>query len=75
MSSETDEVRAKREPSLCNESVKRHFWSNLAKNCTRLGAREAATRRGSSEARTEFHSHRPAFPLFLAQLLHRIKIA
>ena len=26
ISSETDEVRAKREPSLCNESVKRHFW-------------------------------------------------
>ena len=25
-SSGTDEVRAKREPSLCNESVKRHFW-------------------------------------------------
>ena len=24
-SSETDEVRAKREPSLCNEYVKRHF--------------------------------------------------
>ena len=26
ISSETDEVRAKREPSLCNESVKRYFW-------------------------------------------------
>ena len=26
VSSGTDEVRAKREPSLCNESVKRHFW-------------------------------------------------
>ena len=26
ISSGTDEVRAKREPSLCNESVKRHFW-------------------------------------------------
>merc|ERR1711860_209059 len=26
ISSETDEVRAKREPSLCNESVKRYFF-------------------------------------------------
>ena len=26
ISSGTDEVRAKREPSLCNESVKRHVW-------------------------------------------------
>ena len=26
ISSGTYEVRAKREPSLCNESVKRHFW-------------------------------------------------
>ena len=37
ISSGTDEVRAKREPSLCNESVKRQYWSNLAKNCMRLG--------------------------------------
>ena len=50
ISSGTDEVRAKRESSLCNESVKRHFWSNLTKNCMS----ESATRRGSSEARTEF---------------------
>ena len=56
ISSETDEVRAKREPSLCNESVKRHFWSNLAKSCTSK-VRDAATRRGSSEARTEFRPH------------------
>ena len=28
-----DEVRAKREPSLCNESVNVHFWSNLCLNC------------------------------------------
>ena len=32
-SSETDEVRAKRESSLCNESVNGHFWSNLCLNC------------------------------------------
>ena len=32
-SSGTDEVRAKRDPSLCNESVNRHFWSNLCLNC------------------------------------------
>ena len=25
-STRKDEVRAKREPGLCNESVKRHFW-------------------------------------------------
>ena len=30
-----DEVQAKREPSLCNESVKRHFWSNPCLNCNR----------------------------------------
>ena len=29
----TDEVRAKRELSLCNESVNGHFWSNLCLNC------------------------------------------
>ena len=29
ISSGTDEVRAKREPSLCNESVKRHFWHDI----------------------------------------------
>ena len=33
ISIETDEVRAKREPSLCNESVNGHFWSNLSLNC------------------------------------------
>ena len=44
VSSGTDEVRAKREPSLCNESVKRHFWSNLPKKCMKLGRREAATK-------------------------------
>ena len=33
ISSGTDEVRAKREPSLCNESVNGHFWSNLCLNC------------------------------------------
>ena len=27
------EDRAKREPSLCNESVNGHFWSNLCLNC------------------------------------------
>ena len=32
-SSGTDEVRAKRDPSLCNESVNGHFWSNLCLNC------------------------------------------
>ena len=32
-SSGTDEVWAKREPSLCNESVNGHFWSNLCLNC------------------------------------------
>ena len=32
---------------------------------------EAVTRRGMSEARTEFISHRPPFPLFIAQLLHK----
>ena len=33
-SSGTDKVRAKREPSLCNESaVNGHFWSNLCLNC------------------------------------------
>ena len=34
ISSGTDEVWAKREASLCNESVKGHFfWSNLRPNC------------------------------------------
>ena len=33
ISSGTDEVRAKRDPSLCNESVNGHFWSNLCLNC------------------------------------------
>ena len=33
ISSGTDEVRAKREPSLCNESLNGHFWSNLCLNC------------------------------------------
>ena len=33
VSSGTDEVRAKRETSLCNESVNGHFWSNLCLNC------------------------------------------
>ena len=33
VSSGTDEVRAKRDPSLCNESVNGHFWSNLCLNC------------------------------------------
>ena len=32
-SSGTDKVRAKRDPSLCNESVNGHFWSNLCLNC------------------------------------------
>ena len=32
-SSGTDEVRVKREPSLCTESVNGHFWSNLCLNC------------------------------------------
>ena len=32
-SSGTDEVRAKRDPSLSNESVNGHFWSNLCLNC------------------------------------------
>ena len=32
-SSGTDEDRAKREPSLCNESVNGHFWTNLCLNC------------------------------------------
>ena len=32
-SSGTDEVRAKRDPSLCKESVNGHFWSNLCLNC------------------------------------------
>ena len=31
ISSGTDEVRAKREPSLCNESVKRHFCTRISK--------------------------------------------
>ena len=57
-SSETDEVRAKREPSLCNESVKRHFWfffyttAGSKFDNRRIGACEH--RRGSSAARTEF---------------------
>ena len=63
ISSGTDEVRAKREPSLCNESVKRHFWSKLAKNC--LSASE--TRRGSSEARTEY-TRGPSLQTFLKLL-------
>ena len=29
----TDKLRAKREPSLCNESVNGHFWPNLCLNC------------------------------------------
>ena len=29
----TDKLRAKREPSLCNESVNGQFWSNLCLNC------------------------------------------
>ena len=33
ISSGTDKIRAKREPSLCNESVNGHFWSNLCLNC------------------------------------------
>ena len=33
ISSGTDEDRAKREPSLCNESVNGHFWSNLCLKC------------------------------------------
>ena len=33
ISSGTDEVRAKRDPSLCNESVNGYFWSNLCLNC------------------------------------------
>ena len=33
ISSGTGEVRAKREPSLCNASVNGHFWSNLCLNC------------------------------------------
>ena len=33
ISSGTDEVRAKKEPSLCNESVIWLFWSNLCLNC------------------------------------------
>ena len=33
VSSGTDEVRAKRDPSLCTESVNGHFWSNLCLNC------------------------------------------
>ena len=33
ISSGTDEDRAKREPSLCNESVNGHFWSNMCLNC------------------------------------------
>ena len=33
ISSGTDEVRAKRDPSLCNESVNGQFWSNLCLNC------------------------------------------
>ena len=32
-SSGADEVRAKRETSLCNKSVNWHFWSNLCLNC------------------------------------------
>ena len=32
-SSGTDEDRAKRDPSLCNESVNGHFLSNLCLNC------------------------------------------
>ena len=28
-----EQVRAKRDPSLCNESVNGHFWSNLCLNC------------------------------------------
>ena len=33
ISSGTDEVRAKRDTSLSNESVNGHFWSNLCLNC------------------------------------------
>ena len=33
LSSKTDEVWAKRDPSLCNESVNGHFWSDLCLNC------------------------------------------
>ena len=57
-SSGTDEVRGKREPSLCNESVKRHFWfffyttAGSKFDNRRIGACEH--RRGSSAARTEF---------------------
>ena len=33
ISSGTDEDRAKREPSLYNEAVNGHFWSNMCLNC------------------------------------------
>ena len=33
VSSGTDAIRAKREPSLCNELLNGHFWSNMCLNC------------------------------------------
>ena len=56
ISSGTDEVRAKREPSLCNESVKRHFWLNWTKNCMSGRDDEVRAKREPSSPLTGLHS-------------------